>query len=289
MPPAIAAWIVAHAGLVAQALALAGGLLLSGVVLRLRPPADGRARAHVGQDLAHVAFRAAVLLPTTALALGALDDAVTQHAPMLRVDLLGALPAPARLVAWIVLADLLDYAIHRAFHASPWLWEFHAVHHSQTWVNPLTTTRTHPVEILVKRVVTWGALLLFGGPDHPWAVWVALDGFWGFFVHSGLRTTLGPLGWLVVSPHFHALHHSSDPAHRDVNFGERLALWDTLFGTAKRDVEVVRATGVADPSYPVETEGTLGGIARAWWAQLVYPFVRLAGRRRPSVRGEASP
>jgi len=30
----------------------------------------------------------------------------------------------------IILADLVQYWVYRMFHQIPWLWKFHAVHHS---------------------------------------------------------------------------------------------------------------------------------------------------------------
>jgi sterol desaturase/sphingolipid hydroxylase (fatty acid hydroxylase superfamily) len=268
-----------HPGLVGQVIALLGGLLLLLIALRARPrPAS--VRANVAQDFAHIAFRAAVLVPITALVLGALDHGITAFAPFLRVDVLGRLPMPSQFIAFVVLADLIDYGIHRLFHAVPWLWQFHAVHHSQTWVNPLTTTRAHPLEILVKRVLTWAPLVILGGPDQPWLLWVALDGFWGFFVHSGLRVPLGPLKYVIVSPEFHAVHHSQALAHRDTNLGERLAIWDVVFGTARFDVVEVPQTGVDDPSFPIERDAHPQGVVRTWLAQFVYPFRQLF--RRPS-------
>ena len=272
-----------HAGLVAQASALAAGLVLLAVAVRTRPrPLEG-VSPHVAQDGAHIALRAAVLLPLTAWLLATLDDAVTRFVPGLRVDLLGALPTPAQFVAYVVLVDLVDYGVHRTFHVVPWLWKFHAIHHAQTWVNPLTTTRTHPVELVLKRIVTWAPLLVLGGPHQLWPVWVAIDGFWGFFVHSGLPVSLGPLRYVVVSPTFHAIHHSAARQHRDVNLGERLSVWDTLFGTARHDAEGVVITGVDDATFPLETEAGLAAAARTWMMQFAYPFRQLwIGRRSRS-------
>lgn len=42
----------------------------------------------------------------------------------------GALPFVVQFLAIMVLTDLVQYWVHRAFHRVPWLWHFHAVHHS---------------------------------------------------------------------------------------------------------------------------------------------------------------
>ncbi len=41
-----------------------------------------------------------------------------------------ALPLGVQFLAAILVADLAQYAVHRAFHQVPLLWRFHAIHHS---------------------------------------------------------------------------------------------------------------------------------------------------------------
>lgn len=43
---------------------------------------------------------------------------------------IGGLPYWVQIPAVILLSDLVLYWVHRMFHAVPWLWRFHAVHHS---------------------------------------------------------------------------------------------------------------------------------------------------------------
>jgi sterol desaturase/sphingolipid hydroxylase (fatty acid hydroxylase superfamily) len=50
-------------------------------------------------------------------------------------------------------------------------------------------------------------------------------------IHSTLPITFGRLGYLIVSPEFHKLHHSADPRHHYGNYGGAMAVWDHLFGT----------------------------------------------------------
>jgi len=50
-------------------------------------------------------------------------------------------------------------------------------------------------------------------------------------IHSMLPISFGRLGYVIVSPDFHKLHHSKDPRHHYGNYGGALACWDHLFGT----------------------------------------------------------
>ncbi len=48
-------------------------------------------------------------------------------------------PKPARVLQFLLLilvADFTQYWVHRTFHAVPWLWRFHAVHHSAEHIWP---------------------------------------------------------------------------------------------------------------------------------------------------------
>ena len=46
---------------------------------------------------------------------------------------------------------LREYAVHRLFHRVPWLWRFHAIHHSSRALDWLAGSRLHLVDIVVMR------------------------------------------------------------------------------------------------------------------------------------------
>ena len=41
------------------------------------------------------------------------------------------------------------------------------------------------------------------------------------------------LGWLLMMPNFHKVHHEQDQFYTDSNYGTLFILWDRLFGTFK--------------------------------------------------------
>src|SRR5262245_44356525 len=87
-------------------------------------------RAGWRTDLAY--FFASYLL-VQVLALLTLAPATLLFAPLVAPGLQAAVaaqPIAAQVLLAIALADLFQYAVHRAFHAIPWLWRFHAIHHS---------------------------------------------------------------------------------------------------------------------------------------------------------------
>src|SRR5262249_59383847 len=40
---------------------------------------------------------------------------------------IGSLPLVVQFFLAVLVADLAEYVIHRAFHSVPWLWRFHAI------------------------------------------------------------------------------------------------------------------------------------------------------------------
>ena len=62
-------------------------------------------------------------------------------------------------VAAFLLLDFLHYAVHRCQHAVPFLWRFHALHHSDPDVDVTTSVRHHPIEYLIGSGFYWLAVI----------------------------------------------------------------------------------------------------------------------------------
>jgi sterol desaturase/sphingolipid hydroxylase (fatty acid hydroxylase superfamily) len=133
--------------------------------------------------------------------------------------------------ALLLLADLVEYVLHRAMHEVPWLWRVHAVHHSTQKLDVLAGSRVHLVETLVTRAgVTlafslagfgFGAVLLYGACITVQAT----------LIHANVRFDYGWLEQVLVSPRFHHWHHASDDEAIDTNYAGTFSFLDRLFGT----------------------------------------------------------
>ncbi|TFW13456.1 sterol desaturase family protein [Duganella callida] len=169
-------------------------------------------------------------VPTALLAVAA------QHlVPSWLIAAVQSLPGLVRLALVFVVGEIGFYWGHRLSHEIPWLWRFHAVHHSTEQLYFLANTRTHPVDMVVTRLFGLVPLYLLGlaGPDAGAAAPVLLlivGLVWGFFIHSNLRWRLGPLEWLVSTPAFHHWHHSRND-HINRNYASTLPVLDRIFGT----------------------------------------------------------
>ncbi|MFL5320107.1 MAG: sterol desaturase family protein [Myxococcaceae bacterium] len=140
-------------------------------------------------------------------------------------------PGVPRIVAALLLGDLLGYLIHRAMHRVPLLWKLHRVHHADVELNWLEGWRQHPLDFLVHgfAVAVPGALL--GASLSDLAAVVLIRKAWTSFLHADVPFRFGLLEYVFATPAFHRVHHSADPREFDQNFAGSFPLWDFVFGT----------------------------------------------------------
>ncbi len=201
------------------------------------------------------------------------------YLPFLNLRLLDNVPYAIQGLGAFLAMDFAFWFSHWFRHKVPWLWHFHSVHHSQTELSPLTAWRAHPLEALFIYTLTLIPVGIFGGDRSTWIVVTILYGVaWPPFIHSNVRTNLGWLRHVIVSPQFHRVHHSTNPTQYDKNFGEHLILWDWMFGTMEKDTGIYPDTGIGKPGEIIEERSrTPWGLVVMWVKHCVYPF-RMIGR-----------
>jgi len=152
-------------------------------------------------------------------------------------SMVAAWPLWVKLPLALLVNDIGAYWAHRASHAFPLLWQFHAVHHSAEHLDWLVNTRAHPFDMVFTRLCGLIPLFLLGLAqatshriDPSVALVMIIGTVWTFFIHANIRWRLGPLEWLVSTPAFHHWHHTNDE-HRDHNFAAIFPCIDRLFGT----------------------------------------------------------
>jgi sterol desaturase/sphingolipid hydroxylase (fatty acid hydroxylase superfamily) len=189
-------------------------------------------------------------------------------------------PAPARAISAILLSDFLAWFHHLLRHKVPLFWQFHMIHHSQKELNLFTDVRYHPFEYFINQTVQFIPLLMFQNA-FPVAVGYAFFHQWYTkFYHGNVRTDLGILKHLLVTPQTHRIHHSIEARHRDKNFGVIFSIWDHLFGTQWKRYDEYPQTGIIDERFPHEKTAKGVSVLFTSLAQFVYPFRVIAGRRR---------
>jgi sterol desaturase/sphingolipid hydroxylase (fatty acid hydroxylase superfamily) len=174
-----------------------------------------------------------------------------------------AQPLWLQVIEMVVTVDLATYWVHRAFHQVPWLWSFHAIHHSSRKMDWLAGSRMHPVDVVVTRAAAFVPVFILGFAPAALYAYLVFVSFHAVFIHANLRWSFPVVRWVVSTPEYHHWHHTSDEEGIDKNFASFLPLWDLLFGTAHLPHHWPENYGTAKFQPP---EGYL--------AQLAYPFRR---------------
>ena len=185
-------------------------------------------------------------------------------------------------VLYLVVFDLVNYAIHRAQHQSSAWWALHSMHHAQRQMSMWSDNRNHLLDDMLTSLVVSAVALLIGVGPGQFVALVAIGQLSENFQHANVRIWFGRIGErLWVSPRFHRRHHSIGIGHEfevqgrkvlgGCNFGVLFPWWDMLFGTADF-VQRYEATGVRDQ---VEQGRDYG---QGFWAQQWQGLLRLVGR-----------
>jgi sterol desaturase/sphingolipid hydroxylase (fatty acid hydroxylase superfamily) len=141
------------------------------------------------------------------------------------------LPIVVRILLYIVIGDFGYYWIHRLMHTQM-LWPAHKWHHSPTYMYWLAGCRaTITQQFLVGVPYVLAAPVLFPSPWWVYTALVIFDYLIVDWMHLNVPWGTRWLEWLIVTPRYHRIHHSSNPGHYGRNMGDFLTLWDRLFGT----------------------------------------------------------
>jgi sterol desaturase/sphingolipid hydroxylase (fatty acid hydroxylase superfamily) len=187
--------------------------------------------------------------------------------------------------AGVVAVVLLDYTMfvwHWLNHRVPFLWRFHHVHHTDLDLDVSTAFRFHFGEMLISVVVRAAQVAIVGASPVAALVYEIVLEASTEFHHSNLRLPLGcerVLGWFIMTPRAHGIHHSIIVRETNSNYSNFLILWDRLhrtlrLGVAQNDIVI----GV--PDYRDPRELTVISL-------LLMPFRRQ--RQRSSFDGPPGP
>lgn len=151
-----------------------------------------------------------------------------------------ALPGWVGATLAVMLLDLVIYWQHRLFHAVPWLWRFHRMHHSDPDFDVTTALRFHPVEIWLSALIKLGAIAAIGASPLAVLIFEIVLNATAMFNHSNTalpRRLDRVMRLVLVTPDMHRVHHSVIRCETDSNFGFNLPWWDQLFGTYRPQPE----------------------------------------------------
>lgn len=131
-----------------------------------------------------------------------------------------------------VVFDVGAYWGHRWAHTLPFLWRFHAVHHSSEHLDWVAASRLHPLDQTFIRVCGILPVYLLGFSKETFGALIAFEGLLAIFIHANVRWRFGWLEWLIATPAFHHWHHANESSETsNKNFSGLLPWVDWIFGT----------------------------------------------------------
>lgn len=134
-----------------------------------------------------------------------------------------------------VLVEFAYYWFHRCSHTVRWMWANHAVHHTPEEMTLLSSLRLGWIHVLSFGWIFYVPIVLAGFDPRMIFVLLAVDLHYQFFLHTEAVGKLGPLEWIFNTPAHHRVHHASNEAYLDGNYGGVLIIFDRLFGTLRTE------------------------------------------------------
>ncbi len=151
----------------------------------------------------------------------------------------------------LLVSDLFQWLGHYIFHKIPYLWRFHSVHHSTKDIDWLAGSRTHFVDLIAVRSISFLPLYVFGFSSSVFSTYIVIVSIQAVLAHANTRINFGFLRYVFVTPQYHHWHHSDDPKAYDKNFAIHFPFIDMLFGTYYPMGKTwPESTGLGDVKFP---------------------------------------
>ncbi|WEK38144.1 MAG: sterol desaturase family protein [Candidatus Pseudobacter hemicellulosilyticus] len=147
----------------------------------------------------------------------------------------------------LLCTDFCWYWYHRLAHEVNIFWAAHVVHHQSEDYNYTVSARITVFQAFL-RTGFWAVLPLIGFPASMITSILLVHGLYPFFVHTRLIGKMGILEYFLVTPSHHRVHHASNEAYLDKNYGDVFIIWDKLFGTfQKEEKDITIKYGLTHP------------------------------------------
>lgn len=150
-------------------------------------------------------------------------------------------PLVIQILLSVLILDGVAYIWHRLNHTIPFLWRFHATHHSDNLIDSSSAIRFHPGEVLISLVLRFAVVWLLGIPLVGLFIFELIFLTSNFVEHSYVRLPAHwerRLQWLLVTPALHRWHHSVNWREANSNYGTIFSFWDRIFKSLQSVTEI---------------------------------------------------
>jgi len=138
------------------------------------------------------------------------------------------------LIGLLLLDFIGAYLVHLIEHKVKFLWRFHLIHHTDTWIDTTSANRHHPGESVIRFVFTVVGVLIVGSPMWMVFLYQSLSVVFSQFNHANIplpKKIDKLLSYFIISPDMHKVHHHYKLPYTDSNYGNIFSVWDRVFGT----------------------------------------------------------
>jgi sterol desaturase/sphingolipid hydroxylase (fatty acid hydroxylase superfamily) len=192
---------------------------------------QGLFRAEWREDLFYYFISSMLVQILTYLALFPATQIVAQTNWQHFRQFVGQQPFVLQFIEIMFFTDLVQYWVHRLFHKIPWLWNFHAVHHSAKSLDWMAGARMHFLEIIILRGLTVIPMQILGFSLATVQFYILVVYLYSTLIHANVSWSPSWLNKILVVPRFHHWHHGIEREAIDVNFAIHFPFFDILFKT----------------------------------------------------------
>ena len=204
--------------------------------------------------------------------------------PALPASIWETVPWPILLLISVLLKDFADYWNHRLMHMR-WIWPIHAVHHSDTHVNFLTSYRIHFLESIFMDLSYVILLTWLGIPPIMGAIGRMLLTLHNCYVHIDVDFGHGPFKYLLAPPRQHRWHHADHPDAYGKNLAIVFPFYDVFFGTYYVPARCDKVVGALSEDVPPFNVASQVALPLTRWLRMGSDSVKhLATRAYTSTR-----
>jgi sterol desaturase/sphingolipid hydroxylase (fatty acid hydroxylase superfamily) len=126
------------------------------------------------------------------------------------------------------------YLAHFVEHRVKFLWKFHLIHHTDTYIDTTSGNRHHPGESVIRFIFTSLGVFIVGSPMWMVFLYQTLSVVATQFTHANIclpKKIDSLMSYFLVSPDMHKIHHHYKLPYTDSNYGNIFSIWDRIFGT----------------------------------------------------------
>ena len=171
------------------------------------------------------------------------------------------LPLWLYIITGLILLDFIGaWIIHWLEHKVRWMWRFHIIHHTDTYVDVTSGLRHHPGENILRLLFTSLAVFIVGPSFGLVMLYQTISAFFAHLTHANIKMPLVVdyvLSFIFVTPHFHKVHHHYVLPYTDTNYGNIFSFWDHLFGTAVYEKDLDSLVYGIDTHFKTEEHSSL--------------------------------